>query len=95
MCSLHANFFMKILVPCSSLSEPSNGVINCSLGDDGVPSYEDICSFTCNTGYELTGSERRTCQSNGSWSGSIAMCNRGKRNIYLHCRLILFIFVLS
>ena len=25
--------------------------------------HEDTCSFTCNTGYELTGSDTRTCQS--------------------------------
>ena len=40
--------------------------------------YErDICSFTCNTGYELTGSETRTCQSDGSWSGTDNVCRRG------------------
>ena len=67
-----------LLVSCPLLSSPSNGMINCSLGDDEVPSYEDTCSFTCNPGYELTGSNTRTCQSNGSWSGNNAMCNRGK-----------------
>ena len=65
------------LVLCSSLSGPDNGTINCSLGDDGIPSYEDTCSFTCNTGYELTGSDIRTCQRDGSWSGSNSMCSRG------------------
>ena len=55
-------------------------MINCSLGDDEVPSYEDTCSFTCNTGYELTGSDTRTCQSDGSWSGSNSVCRRG--NMY-------------
>ena len=40
--------------------------------------YEgDTCSFTCNTGYELTGSDIRTCQSDGSWSGIDAVCRRG------------------
>ena len=57
-------------------------MINCSLGDDGVPSYEDTCGFTCDTGYELTGSESRTCQSDGSWSGNTAMCSRGE---YFFC----------
>ena len=52
-------------------------MINCSLGDDGVTSYEDTCSFTCNTGYELTGSGTRTCQSDGSWSSSDDVCGRG------------------
>ena len=64
-------------VLCSLLTDPNNGVINCSLGDDRVPSYEDTCSFTCNTGYELSGSDTRTCQSNGSCSGSDVVCRRG------------------
>ena len=55
----------------------TNGTINCSLGDDGVPSYEDTCSFTCDTGYELTGNDTRTCQSNGIWSGSDPVCRKG------------------
>ena len=43
--------------------------------------YEgDTCSFTCNTGYELTGSDTRTCQSDGSWSGSDDVCRKGTRN---------------
>ena len=67
---------MVLIVPCSNLTQP-NGVINCTLGDDGVPSYKDTCSFTCNTGYELTGSDTRTCQSNGSWSGNHTICERG------------------
>ena len=65
------------VVPCLSVTDPNNGIINCSLGDDEVPSYEDTCSFTCNTGYELTGSDTRTCQSDGSWSGSDNVCRRG------------------
>ena len=59
------------------LNSPMNGMINCSLGDDEVPFYEDTCSFTCNTGYELTGSDTRTCQSNGNWSGTNISCRRG------------------
>ena len=66
-----------ILLECPSLSI-SNGTMNCSLGDDGVLSSGDTCSFTCDTGYELTGSDTRTCQSNGSWSGSVTMCSRGE-----------------
>ena len=71
-------FIISLLVSCPSLDNPSNGVVSCSLGNDGVPSYEDICSFTCDTGYELTGSDTRICQSNGSWSGSDVVCTIGK-----------------
>ena len=51
-------------------------MISCSLGGDGVPDPGDTCTYTCNTGYVLTNSNTRTCQSDGSWSGSVAMCRR-------------------
>ena len=57
--------------------DPINGMISCSLINSPVFSYEDTCSFTCDTGYELTGSDTRTCQSDGSWSGSEVSCRRG------------------
>ena len=69
---------LKYLVPCPSLDKPNNGMMNCFMGADHVFSYEDTCSFTCNTGYELTGSDTRTCQSDGSWNGSDSDCIRGK-----------------
>ena len=53
-------------------------IMSCSSGRVGVGYEGDTCSFTCNTGYELTGSDTRTCQSNGSWSGTDEMCRRGK-----------------
>jgi len=66
------------IVSCPSLNDPNNGVMTCSLGDDGVPSYKDTCTFICNVGYLLTGSDFRTCQSDGSWSGSDTMCRKGE-----------------
>ena len=72
------NVLYILLVPCQSLSSPSNGIINCSLGDDEALSYEDTCSFTCNTGYVLTGNDTWTCQSDGSWSGNSVMCGRSE-----------------
>ena len=66
---------------CPLPANPNNGMIKCSLGDDGVSSYEDTCNFTCNTGYEPTGSDTRTCQSDGSWSGSDDVCSRGSVTI--------------
>ena len=63
---------------CPSLTNPNNGTITCSLEDDGIPSYEDTCRFTCNTGYDLTGSNPRNCQSDGSWRGAKINCRRGE-----------------
>ena len=69
---------LQITVSCPLLIDPNNGTITCLLGDDGVPSYSDTCSFTCNTGYELTDSNTRTCLSDGSWSGTNDVCRIGE-----------------
>ena len=50
---MHNKISSIATVHCSSLTTVDNGLLSCSLGDDGVPSYKDTCSFTCNTGYEL------------------------------------------
>jgi len=49
------------------------------LCSSGSPSgYQgDSCHLSCNTGYNLTGSATRTCQSNGQWSGAETICTRG------------------
>ena len=65
------------IVRCQNISKLDNGKVDCALGDDGVYSYQDTCSVTCDTGYTLTGSDTRTCISNGSWSGMNSICNRG------------------
>ena len=57
--------------------------MSCSSGRVGVGYEGDTCSFTCNTGYELTGSDTRTCQSDGSWSDTEAMCREGQQAILL------------
>jgi len=51
--------------------------MSCSSGRVGVGYERDTCNFICNTGYELTGSDIRTCQSDGSWSGSGTVCTKG------------------
>ena len=51
--------------------------MSCSSGREGVGYEGDTCNFTCNAGYELIGDGNRTCQSDGSWSGSEAVCGRG------------------
>ena len=58
--------------------------------------YEgDTCSFTCNTGYELTGSDTRTCQSDGTWSGSDDVCRRGiaYTDVSIHIATYIYIYI--
>ena len=75
-CFSHVKLLIDIR--CNDLSSPANGEItSCSSGRVGVGYEGDACSFTCNTGYELTGSDTRTCQSDGSWSDTDVICSRG------------------
>ena len=65
---------------CTMPTNPMNGMISCQLGDDGVLSYEDICTTTCNSGYEIQdGDAMRTCGSDRSFNGTDATCSRGKQ----------------
>ena len=55
------------------------------MGDDGVLSYEDICTTTCNTGYEVqSGDVMRTCGSDGMFNGNDVICSRGNTVIFLN-----------
>ena len=61
-------------IRCEDLTLTDGEITSCNMG----VGYEgDTCSFTCNTGYQLTGSDTRTCQSDGSWNGTETMCSRG------------------
>jgi len=74
---------IDLVVPCQPVTDPKNGVITCSLGDDGVLSYKDTCSYTCKTGYKLTGHDTRTCMSDGRWSGTKPTCSKGWKSCCL------------
>ena len=72
--NFHTCMHIFIDIRCNDLSMPANGMMSCSSGTVGVGYEGDTCSFTCDTGYELTGSDNRTCQSDGSWSGNDVTC---------------------
>ena len=67
-----------------SIAIVSSPAINC--GDPGTPTngqrtlssttYNSVVTYTCDVGYALQGSNSRTCQSSGQWSGSLPQCQR-------------------
>ena len=65
-------------VKCDDLSMPSNGQItSCTSSAIGVGYETENCTYECNTGYELTGIDTRTCQTSGAWTGTDDICRRG------------------
>ena len=70
--------FLHVVITCPLLIDsPNNGMINCSLGDDGQPNPGDTCSYTCNTGFVLDGNTIRTCQNDATWSDTEPFCRPG------------------
>ena len=56
-------------------------MVDCSLGDDGVPTEGDTCTYQCDDGYELSGDMSRECQSDGTWTGSEPTCDLGENYV--------------
>ena len=64
--------------PCVDLREPVNGNMVCT----GIHVTDQNCTMSCDPGYELIGSETRTCQPNHYWSGESVSCDP------LHCPVL-------
>ena len=56
------------------MSDPENGAV--TITGTGVG---DTATYTCNSGYEISGSDTRVCGPDGEWSGSAPTCE-GKYN---------------
>ena len=70
------SYIYTFVVTCSSISYPTNGWNACRSGSYY---YATTCSFICNTGYDLTGSNTRTCLISGSWSSDSPTCSKGEQ----------------
>ena len=61
------------LVQCPPLE---NGTVKCLNGSTtGV--FEDICTFSCDDGFQLQGPHLKECLATGKWSEENAMCVPG------------------
>ncbi|WAR04319.1 SVEP1-like protein, partial [Mya arenaria] len=50
---------------CGELTHPVNGRV-----EDRVTTYRGVASYTCNPGYDMIGSNVRTCTDVGLWDGN-------------------------
>ncbi|XP_058030532.1 P-selectin isoform X3 [Ahaetulla prasina] len=60
-------------VQCPPLKNPENGKENCS-NPYGHFAYYSSCTFSCNSGFELVGSEKLNCTDQGNWTGDTPIC---------------------
>ena len=52
------------------MTPPVNGALT------GSHFYQDVASFTCDSGYYLDGNSAITCQADATWSGTVPICPR-------------------
>ncbi|XP_078263764.1 P-selectin-like isoform X2 [Rhinoraja longicauda] len=58
---------------CSMLTEPVEGVMNCSHPIRDF-SYRSTCDFSCSKGFILNGTDRLQCQATGQWTAPSPNC---------------------
>ena len=56
-------------VDCGALSPPANGAVSAP-----TTTYGSTVTYSCTSGHSLSGNATRTCQANGTWSGSMPAC---------------------
>ena len=64
---------------CPDLIAPTSGMIKYDMETMGARPLNTVATFTCITGYMLTGNTTRTCGSGGRWSGSPPNCMRMRK----------------
>jgi hypothetical protein len=57
------------LISCPALSSPANGTVAAA-----TTTYGATATYGCNAGFMLSGAASRTCQADGTWSGTQATC---------------------
>ncbi|XP_064387176.1 uncharacterized protein LOC135335578 [Halichondria panicea] len=57
-------------VDCGSLDAPSNGAVDTSSGT----TFMMTATYTCNTGYNIAGSDTRTCEATALWTPDAPTC---------------------
>lgn len=63
--------YIHTAVVCPALSNPANGVV--SVID---LTFNSVATYTCNSGYVISGVQQRTCLETGEWSGQEPTCIR-------------------
>ncbi len=71
-----------IVVNCGQLVHPTNGQVNFAN-----TIYNAVATYTCSTGFSLSGSSIRMCQTDGSWSGAAPTCVDGTSFVILVCSM--------
>ncbi len=82
------SFLYTVAVDCGDLTDPTDGAVNTSSGT----TFNMNATYSCNTGYNLNGTNTRTCQADRMWSGNEPSCDSTLSSLvhYVQCFNCLF-----
>ena len=66
---MHLSF--SAAVDCGTLINPQNGQVTLT-----ATTFMSTATYSCNAGYNLSGSATRTCEASGTWSDTAPTCDR-------------------
>ena len=66
-------------IMCEELENPENGLVEFTSRLPG-----STATYTCDAGFNLIGSQTRTCLNNGFWSGVVSICQGRPTVLYTH-----------
>ena len=68
---MFGNYYTFIAIDCGDPGVPAH-----SIKQGSAYTYPSTVSYTCQSGYtKSAGSEQRSCQESGSWSGQDIVCS--------------------
>ena len=63
------SLFLNIVIDCGEPPSVDDGGFNVT-----ETTFESLAQYGCNEGFTLSGSQSRTCQADGTWSGTDPVC---------------------
>ena len=67
---VYTQIVYNTVIDCSSLNDPDNGRVDTSNGT----TFGSTATYTCDTGYALSGSQSRSCGADGNWTPIVPQC---------------------
>ena len=71
-CNGNYSLSLSPAIDCGALTNPDNGRVDTPQGT----TFNQVATYSCNSGYELVGNITRACQADGMWSGSEPICGK-------------------
>ncbi|XP_074164413.1 E-selectin isoform X2 [Sminthopsis crassicaudata] len=62
------------VMKCDAVRQPQNGFMKCAHSSTGDFTFQSVCSFSCEEGFELQGSPQLECSAQGQWTQQMPTC---------------------